>query len=347
MNNTNSQSGRRAADPTYIYIAGRGHSGSTLLTMLLARHPKVAAAGELANLSLQIARDEKARWVGRCSCGERPFDCAVWGKVLANVGAANGVDLTSEPFSWKISDVGLEEEHRSAAPLKVPFVWLRNRLWRMLRYAQYLLPAGLGSLLGFYRPQKHWGQNRSELARHFAAECGADAIIDASKDPLDMRDVYHHATVPVKIIFLTRDCRGNVWSMLKRLRPGQNREERVTTASQEWAKVNGRIWRLVKGVPDADWLHVRYEDMCREPNEVLAKVFEFAGLEPIDVIAATGNSEDDSDRGHTIGGNRIRFTSESLTIREDKAWQSKLTEEEIGVIATVAGPLARELGYEI
>ena len=125
-----------AGSPTYIYIAGRGHSGSTLLTMLLARHRDVEAVGEMSLLSLQIARDETTRWVGRCSCGERPIDCSMWGKVLSDIESEEGVDFKSNPFAWRVSDVGMEEEYRGAAPFRVPFVWLRNRFWRLIRADQ-------------------------------------------------------------------------------------------------------------------------------------------------------------------------------------------------------------------
>ncbi len=337
----------QAQCPKYVYIAGRGHSGSTLLTLLLARHPKVAAIGELANLSLQMARDESTRWVGRCSCVERPFECDVWGKVLREIGEEEGVDLEKHPFSWKISDVGMEEEFRHTAFIRVPFVWARNRCWRLLRYLQYLSPAGIKQLFGFYKPQKTWAENRSTLVTKFATVCNVDATIDASKDPLDMLDIFYNATVPVKIIFLTRDCRGNVWSMLKRLAAGERRSERVVSASREWVQVNGRIWRLVSDLPKSNWLHIRYEDMCSHPDETMKSLFEFIGLDSFDVSGVPSGPEGGADHGHTVGGNRIRFSNEKLNIREDRAWREKLTAEELDLIVKIAGPLARDLGYDL
>mgnify|MGYP001811692810 CR=1 FL=1 len=175
------------------------------------------------------------------------------------------------------------------------------------------------------------------------ATADVDAIVDASKDSLDMLDVYYHSTVPVKIIFLTRDSRGNVWSMLKRLKPGMSREDNVTPAVREWVKVNGRIWKLVQQVPKADCMHLRYEDLCRNPREVMNRLFEFVGLDACDVVSA----RDASDReAHTIGGNKIRFSSEPLNIREDTAWSRNLTEQELHTIRAIAGALSDELGYE-
>src|SRR5690606_6281097 len=161
-------SASRERRPVYLYISSRGHSGSTFLSMLLARHPQVAAVGELAHLPLQVARDEKASWIGRCSCGERPFDCTFWGPVLREIGQEQGVDLEARPFGWRISDVGLEEEHRAAAPLRVPLVWARNRFWRLIRYGQYMLPAPLALPFMPYQPQRKWGRNRAILVEKIA-----------------------------------------------------------------------------------------------------------------------------------------------------------------------------------
>ena len=333
--------------PIYIYIAGRGHSGSTLLTLLLARHPRVVAVGELANLPLQVARDETTKWVGRCSCGERPLDCPMWGDVLRRIESTSGTNFAAEPFAWRISDLGMEEEYRNQAPLRAPWVWLRNRLWRLVRYAQYYAPGWLRPLVGFYRPQRAWGANRSRLAKEIASVNAVDAVVDASKDPLDMLDVYENATIPVKIIHLTRDARGNIWSMIKKIKPDEPRKGPVTRASQDWVKVNRRIWRLARQVPEADCLHVRYEEICRDPEGTMQKLFAFVGLEPHDVVSSQAADESDSDQGHTIGGNKIRFTSEKLNISEDFRWRENLTADDLAIVREIAGPMSNALGHEI
>lgn len=56
-----------------LYVVGYGHSGSTLLDVVLGNHPEIASHGELVNLS----RDG---WISNeyCSCGERANDCPFW-----------------------------------------------------------------------------------------------------------------------------------------------------------------------------------------------------------------------------------------------------------------------------
>ena len=332
--------------PTYVYIAGRGHSGSTLLTLLLARHPEIAAVGELSLLTLQIARDQNTRWVGKCSCGERPVDCSMWGQVLREIEEEEGVNISDRPFSWRISDVGMEEEFRGAAPIRAPLIWLRNRLWRAHRHAQYRLPAVLGKLLSVYKPQAGWARNRCTLVSKLARVNDVNGVVDASKDPLDMLDVYDYATVPVKVIFLTRDPRGNVWSILRRMTSKRSRAASVTSAANEWVKVNFRIWKLFQKLPAADRLHLRYEDLCRRPEAAMEELFRFVGFNPVDVINGSQLSANGLGSGHTIGGNKIRFSSEKLDIREDTAWSNNLSAEELETIRGITGSLATELGHE-
>lgn len=342
--NTNGSSTGRV--PTYVYIAGRGHSGSTLLTLLLARHPRVAAVGELSLLPLQLARDESTRWLGQCSCGERPLDCEVWGRLLSDIETEEEVDFRLDPFSWRVSDVGMEEEFRTSAPIRAPISWFRNRIWRVMRYWQYLSPKGTRRLFSFYKPQVRWAIRRSKLASKLASLHDVDAIIDASKDPLDMLDLYYYATVPVRVVFLTRDARGNAWSMLKRLKSEGSRSDAIRPAAKEWNKVNGRIWRLFQRVDPRYRLHLRYEDICREPAAAMNQLFSFLDLEPVDVVTDSGNTGADAGSAHTIGGNKLRFTSEPLRIREDTAWKNNLTSEELSTIDFVTGSLSRDLGYK-
>lgn len=333
--------------PTYIYIAGRGHSGSTLLTLLLARHPRVVAVGELALMPLQIARGENTKWVGECSCGERPLNCPMWGEVLSRIEAKEGISFADDPFSWRFSDVGMEEEYRGSAPVRSPFVWARNRFWRAIRYAQYKAPGLLRPITDIYKPQVRWGSNRSKLAIEIARVNGVDAIVDASKDPLDMLDLYENATIPVKIIHLTRDARGNIFSMIKHLKPDDSREGPVTRASNDWVKVNRRIWQLARQVPDADLLHVRYEEICRDPEGTTQRLFRFLGLAPHEVVGPRAVSDSGSDQGHTIGGNKIRFTNEQLRIQEDFRWRENLTEADLSIVRRICTPLSDALGHQI
>ena len=61
---------------------------------------------------------------------------------------------------------------------------------------------------------------------------------------------------------------------------------------------------------------------------------------------AANDADGASDQGHTIGGNKIRFTSEKLHIREDFRWRENLTDDDLAIVRRIAGPLSAALGHE-
>jgi hypothetical protein len=66
----------RVAAPTLVLIASAGHSGSTLLDLLIANHSQVCSAGEMNRLTLHAADRV-------CACGATVTSCAYWNSVRA------------------------------------------------------------------------------------------------------------------------------------------------------------------------------------------------------------------------------------------------------------------------
>lgn len=63
----------QSTHPTIIHILGTGHSGSTLLELLLAAHPEAFATGESERL------DSAGTLL--CTCGQLAYTCPVWSTV--------------------------------------------------------------------------------------------------------------------------------------------------------------------------------------------------------------------------------------------------------------------------
>jgi hypothetical protein len=79
---------------SYIYIAGLPHSGTTLLSLLLGKHPSLVALGEV-NLQLRRMRERPADMPASvCGCGSAVTECPLWGPVWQAVsrGADSGAD---------------------------------------------------------------------------------------------------------------------------------------------------------------------------------------------------------------------------------------------------------------
>ena len=315
--------------PLYIYIMGRGHSGTTILELLLNRSANLAAMGEVDKLGLQTYRDERTRWIGQCSCGERPQNCPLWGRIIKYIEDSQQVDFIREPFTWRISDVGLEEEYGWQKPF--PSIWhAGHRLIRTIAYH------GRGSNAGpFTRIYQNWVQNRDKVAGLYAAQQNVIGVVDSSKDPLQMRDIVAHSSLPVKILFLTRDVRGLAWSAVRTGR------WTAQTEAMDWARLNSQMLRCLGGIDRNQWIHVRYENLCSNTDSELSRIHNFLQIDRQAQLPAQERI-----RRHTIAGNRVRFR-DLEEIREDCAWRDNLTTTQLEAVVNAAGSVAEQLGYSL
>jgi hypothetical protein len=178
-----------------------------------------------------------------------------------------------------------------------------------------------------------WFENRSYLSQAYAKRVGARVVVDASKDPLDMLDTYFLTGLPVKVIFISRDVKGVAASSVRRKRCAAIEEAR------SWTAVNKRILRSLAKLERADWIQVKYEDLCNETDEVLATVARF-----VDVNGSDFTGDNERGRRHTIAGNGLRF-KEIGEVRLDDRWREILSDEDLSNIELVAGKVRKQLGY--
>src|SRR5207302_7960282 len=107
--------GVTTAMPTCVYIASPSFSGSTVLAMLLGRHPEIATIGEMKG-----GQEDLATYA--CSCGTRFIKCPFWASLIAALGERGFVyDLsdrrTMPAFRMPGSSVGdrfMRSSYRSA-----------------------------------------------------------------------------------------------------------------------------------------------------------------------------------------------------------------------------------------
>ncbi len=143
-------------------------------------------------------------------------------------------------------------------------------------------------------------------------------------------------------MFITRDCRGSVWSKAKHTETKKNRQKVIVQASEEWVRVNHKILKLLQTINKEDWLHVKYEDLCNTPEAEMKRIFDFLRVEYTPIIF-----NNDGKVEHTIAGNKMRFSHKELRIKEDKAWQKNLTPTEISDILSRTKDMAKILNYTL
>lgn len=308
----------------YVYICSAGHSGSTLLDLLLGTHSNVETVGEISHLSKNIALNTK------CTCGMPVRSCDVWGEVLNIVDDQLGVDVYKDPYSLNMgyskASVVVDEAHQNNLYLLKRKIVL-GFYYLKLRFGIKLLAKPLASL--------------DESINHTYAVYNAirkvqkvDVVVDSSKEYLKAIGIYKKSPDRTRIIVLTRDGRGVFYSNLKR---GYTLKRSLNA----WKRLYARAMPLLKQHVESEHiLHVKYEDLAENAAREAARICEFIGLNyESEMLDFSGKVH------HSTNGNDMRF-SKSSEIRIDKAWKEKMSIEQLRYFNRHAGKLNRDFGYQ-
>lgn len=297
-----------------VYIVSTSYSGSTLLTFLLATHPRIGTMGELK----ATARGDVDQYY--CSCRELIHQCAFWQRV--------GKELAQKGIPFDIADFGTHFHCTSSR--------LADRLLRAaVRGTAFEVLRKIGlKVLPTARRQfkKIMDKNKAVIDAVLKLQ-QADVFLDGSKDPIRLKYLWDSGYWNVKVIFLTRDGRGAANSYMKHHDVG------MKTAAIEWKRCNKEAENILHGLDKSQWIEVRYEELCKDTETALGRLQTFLGLDPDKRVREFRTVE------HHIVGNSMRLDTTSR-ISLDERWRSVLTEEELGIFNREAGEMNQRYGYE-
>lgn len=306
-----------------LYITGYGHSGSTLLDIMLGNHRHVAGVGEVTKL-------HRSGWTNgadrRCACGRPITACPYWEEVRRRWLAATGPDALQE------------------------YVVLQNR------YQRYRPPSKLlwivrerrGPSAAFQR----YATLTAALYRAIQETSGRPIVLDSSKSPLRAYALLHAPDVDLRLLHLVRDGRGVVWSRMKPKDRSKNPEAGVPRdfaaapawrTTLEWTAANLQSEWIAAQAPPGMALRVTYEALCDHPHEVLGQIGWLVGEDFSTVATAVANRQP-LRVGHQVAGNSIRM-AEQVVFRPDTTWQQQMPEQARTRFWRMAGWLAQRYGY--
>jgi hypothetical protein len=314
------QSEPPGAAPTVIFIAGTGHSGSTLLERVLGAMPGFVNVGELTDIYRRDAPRSE-----RCGCGETFASCPFWSKV--------GQRIYGEA-EW-------DSEHLAAVDK------LRSRVTRQ-RYLPRLLALPLAGH-GFQRSLSDYAKNYSLLYQSIAAEAGATCIVDASKWP-GQALALSRAGLDIRVIHLIRDVRGVAYSFGKQ---GVRRPQALDQHDVMWRQKavncatgwNARQLTLeVMRRLGVRAVRVRYEDFVSQPRRTVEAALTGLGVPYSQAqLSHLGDDRVTLDASHGIAGNPARFGGGEITFRSDEAWREHLPPRDRRLVTAICLPFI--LGY--
>jgi hypothetical protein len=293
----------------YVFLASSAYSGSTLLSVLLARHPSVAT---ISDVSGTRRSDQMSTF--RCSCGELMQACAYWARLRSRAGAWGIADLDLADFG-----LGFDQAHRG--PLQR--FQARSLRWTALERLRdrALAPLGVAAAMRDVAARS-WA-----LANAVMDIDAAEVFVDASKERLRIRYLEHHLPTPPLVVHLVRDVRGVADSTLRR----GKEDLPVAEIARRWARTNDSIQRQLRELPVDRQLQIRYEDLCSDVPGVMRRVFAFVGvdadvdLEPIDLPR------------HMLG-NQMRLSAVA-DIHLDERWRESIRGDRERAILRAAAPV--------
>ena len=298
------------AKPILLYIAGAGHSGSSLLDYLLGAAPDIVPLGEFHRLS--IAPSER-----RCSCLDTIANCPYW-EDLRHFHA----DRTATRLpSWEDLPLSLQP----STP--------RERMGRTLTLAAIVVGLRYPPRTKYSRGYQVVVQNSWEAYESIAIRHQAYAVVDSTKNPLRLFELYRSRPSQLYAIHLVRDGRAVAASQVRRTGASW------LSAVLSWRATQFKVERALGAVKADRRLLVRYEDLCKHPEQEINRIREHIGL-------ATKTRLDRIDReGHMIPGNPV-LLSGITEVRRDDRWVDEIPSWAEGLFRILAGSKNRSFGYQ-
>jgi hypothetical protein len=223
--------------PTAMFICSAGHSGSTLLELLLGSHPAAMALGEITQLPKNVALNTS------CTCGVPVRECLFWHRVFDRLADEPAFgNWREDPYAlflgfFEASNV-VDRRHQT----------MLRRVLRKLVYAELYL---------------HWRSRPFALFKPFTQPLRRGAA--------NKRLLYRTAPAETRVLLLMRDGRAVFYSYLKR---GYRRNRALEAWRSTYSR---GMPLLRKHVAKRDLIEVRYEDLVREPRAGLERVCASVG----------------------------------------------------------------------
>lgn len=298
-----------------IYIMGRGHSGSTLLDVVLGNSKDIESVGELVSAMSRIEKEI-------CSCKEKMTNCPYWLSILSS-------------YKKKYSDISFKELCLQSVK--------QGNIKRFL------------NTLFFKKKHDSLINNSFEFFNEISNESKKKYIVDSSKEHTrgllfsraNNAHIIHIIRRPDRILSSTyfRAVNGEHVKFLRFKFQPKNKIALflyILTMSVSWS-IGNFLAEITKLVARNKVLLIRYEDFITQPKDTLIKIQNQFKIDLSDLIYKLEQKEL-LFIGHNVGGNRFRF-QESFTIEPQKSTQRKLPIFFKGMTILINLPFMLYYGY--
>ena len=273
-----------------IYILSCGHSGSTLLNLILGSSPNSYSLGEFMFLKNRL---QQTNYIGKkidgeklfCTCGKELHECRFWSPITKSINLS---------------------KLYSPTPKKVDYIHLFLYLY-----------------FGFYKSIYKEKNNDSLLFKKTLEEAQkikskkVSFLIDSSKSLKRVLHLQSNSQFDVKVLHLTRDGRG-VMNSYKKLNFS------LISSYGYWIINNILIRRYVKSLRKKhphNVLSISYDLFTQHPKKYLERINSQFGTQ---VDLKHYLTQTNKETFHNFGGNGLR-NKKITEIRYDQSWKKKFS----------------------
>jgi hypothetical protein len=218
-----------------IYIAGGGHSGSTILSVILGTSPEIFSAGELKFYNEHKVLDHPM-WEyieNVCMCGKDANDCPFWHRVKER----SNRELVIFHYS------NIREKVATAIKILWPFYHIQKTA---KAYDDYRLIKNVYLEAVMEKPTTRY-------------------ILDSSKSVARLMHLQSHPLLDVKVIFLVRDGRAYANSYAKVYKKGFLRW------IIQWV-LNNILTMVYLKREKTDYYYLSYNALCNQSSKELTAI---------------------------------------------------------------------------
>jgi hypothetical protein len=283
-----------------VYICSDVRSGSTLLDMLLGRHPLIASVGELHHLHdyLNGTYYRQKTKEDKCTCGKTLYECSFWSKILVQYKSDYNKDAKDIRTKLPAYLNQIRQFFFDFYIAAIHVSKLKKKISETNKYAEYCIVT----------------DNKFKLYGVINDANKTSFVVDSSKKIEGLKFLLACGTESVKAIFLTRDLRAIAYSKFKR-----QAGSRLSFIMLLTMLFHIRLFLTVKTVPRNQRLIVNYEDLVADPKKSMKRIFLFLGLNSSEIDL---ESYYDS---HVLGGSPHRLSNRELRIFVDDRWKQNLS----------------------
>lgn len=302
----------RTEDPTVVFIAGSGRSGSTLVERMLGEIEAFVNVGELIDLFRRVYAGDEL-----CGCGQQFSQCGFWREVGERAFGGWSADLVAEMA---------ELQSQVARQRHIPHL-----------LSHYQRTAFRGALTRYQLRYR-------ALYQAIAGTAGAGVIVDASKWPAQALAL-SRGPIDLRVIHVVRDVRGVAWSMNKRdlVRPHAT-GVRDVMFHQGFMAAGGR-WAVTQSEVDAVRLSgtataiLPYEELVTGARSAISRSLDQLDLAvPDKELEHLGVHEANLGTSHGLSGNPSRFSAGVTPLQLDEEWRLKMPRASQALLAVLATP---------